>query len=144
MGEEFYSIVKLVSGEEIFSLISICEDEEENPTVILQSPVVMKLIHHRSGVHVKIKPWIDLSEEDFFVIKSDKIITMTKSEDEKLINIYNNFIEESEEEDIDLNSGDSFYTRPSTKMGYVASVEKARKELENIFNKEIQENQSPE
>ena len=35
-------------------------------------------------------------------------------------------------------------TKPSSKMGYVASVEKARKELEDIFNKEIQENQSPE
>ena len=31
MGEEFYSIVKLVSGEEIFSLVS-CEDENENPS----------------------------------------------------------------------------------------------------------------
>jgi hypothetical protein len=29
-------------------------------------------------------------------------------------------------------------------MGYISSVEKARKELEDIFNREIQENQSPE
>ena len=43
----------------------------------------MKLIHHRSGLHVKIKSWIDLSEEDFFIIKSDRLITITKTKDEK-------------------------------------------------------------
>jgi len=142
MGEEFYSIIKLVSGEEIFSLISI--EDEEDPAIILQNPVIMKLIHHKTGMHVKIKQWIDLSDEDIFIIKSDKIITMTESNDQKLIGIYNDFIEDSDEENIDIGNPDSFYTKPSTKMGYISSVEKARKELEDIFNREIQENQSPE
>jgi len=142
MGEEFYSIIKLVSGEEIFSLISI--EDEEDPAIILQNPVIMKLIHHKSGMHVKIKQWIDLSDEDIFIIKSDKIITMTESNDQKLIRIYNDFIENSDEEDIDIENPDSFHTKPSTKMGYISSVEKARKDLEDIFNREIQENQSPE
>ena len=69
---------------------------------------------------------------------------MTESNDEKLIGIYNDFVEESDDENINLGNPDNFYTRPSTKMGYISSVEKARKELEDIFNKEIQENQSPE
>jgi hypothetical protein len=142
MGEEFYSIIKLVSGEEIFSLISI--EDEEDPAIILQNPVIMKLIHHKTGMHVKIKQWIDLSDEDIFIIKSDKIITMTESNDQKLIRIYNDFIENSDEEDIDIENPDSFHTKPSTKMGYISSVEKARKDLEDIFNREIQENQSPE
>lgn len=142
MGEEFYSIIKLVSGEEIFSLISI--EDEEYPAIILQNPVIMKLIHHKTGMHVKIKQWIDLSDEDIFIIKSDKIITMTESNDQKLIRIYNDFIENSDEEDIDIENPDSFHTKPSTKMGYISSVEKARKDLEDIFNREIQENQSPE
>ena len=30
MGEEFHAIIKLVSGEEIFSLIMV-DDEDENP-----------------------------------------------------------------------------------------------------------------
>ncbi len=142
MGEEFYSIIKLVSGEEIFSLISI--EDEEDPAIILQNPVIMKLIHHKTGMHVKIKQWINLSDEDIFIIKSDKIITMTESNDQKLIRIYNDFIENSDEEDIDIENPDSFHTKPSTKMGYISSVEKARKDLEDIFNREIQENQSPE
>jgi len=140
MGEEFYSIIKLVSGEEIFSLVSIDENEGD-PNFILQNPIIMKMIHHRSGMHVKIKPWIDLSDEDIFIIKSDKIITMKESDDERLIEIYTNFIEDSDE-DIDFTGTNECYTKPSTDMGYISSVEDARKELENIFNKEIQENQS--
>ena len=36
MGEEFYAIIKLVSGEEIMSLISV-DEEYEDPIVILQN-----------------------------------------------------------------------------------------------------------
>mgnify|MGYP002623740587 FL=1 len=143
MGEEFYSIIKLVSGEEVFSLVSVDENDGD-PLLILQNPIIMKLIHHRAGMHIKIKPWMDLTEDDFFIIRSDKIITMTESNDHRLIETYNNYIEESEEEDMEFRNPNELNTKPSSKMGYVASVEKARKELEDIFNKEIQENQSPE
>ena len=110
MGEEFYSIIKLVSGEEIFSLISI-EDEEIQQSFFKILSSMKLLIHHTSGMHVKIKQWIDLSDEDIFIIKSDKIITMTESNDEKLIGIYNDFIEESDDENIDLGNPDSSSTK---------------------------------
>ena len=42
MGEEFYAIIKLVSGEEIFSLIMV-DDEQENPIIIMQNPVLIKM-----------------------------------------------------------------------------------------------------
>ena len=47
MGEEFYSIIKLVSGEEVFSLVSVDENDGD-PLLILQNPIIMKLIHHRN------------------------------------------------------------------------------------------------
>mgnify|MGYP003137478629 FL=1 len=130
MGEEFYSIIKLVSGEEIFSLVSIDEDNED-PIVVLQNPIVMKMFHNAQGSHVKVKNWIELSDEDFFMINSDKIITMTESKDQKLIEIYNNFISEDEKIEIHTPNG---HVQPSTKMGYISSVENARMILENLFN----------
>ena len=129
MGEEFYSIIKLVSGEEIFSLVSI-DDHDHDPIIILQNPIIMTMFNNNSGSHVKVKPWIELSEEDFFMIKSDKIITMTESKDQKLIEIYNNFI--TTDEPIEIHSSNG-YTRPTTKMGYVSSVDNARKKLEELF-----------
>ena len=43
MQEEFYSIIKLVSGEEILSLISIDENDGD-PLVILQNPILDGII----------------------------------------------------------------------------------------------------
>jgi hypothetical protein len=41
MGEEFYCVLKLVSGEEILSLIMIDENDGD-PIIILQNPVINK------------------------------------------------------------------------------------------------------
>ena len=137
MGEEFYSIIKLVSGEEIFSLVSI-DDNDEDPIIILQNPIIMKMFTNSTGSHIKVKPWIELSEEDFFMIKPDKIITMTESKDDRLIQIYNDFIAD-EPIEIYSNTG---YTKPSSKMGYISSVKDARKYLEVLFKKNINNKES--
>jgi len=129
MGEEFYAIIKLVSGEEILSLIMVDENEGD-PVIVLQNPVTMKAFHNQHGMHLKVKPWIEMSSDDFFMIKLDKIITMTETKDEKLINIYNNYIEDDDTIDVYNPSGK---VKPSSKMGYVSSVEDARKNLERIF-----------
>ena len=90
----------------------------------------MKAIHNQNGMHLKIKPWIEMSDDDFFMIKLDKIITMTESTDKRLINIYNDYIEEDDSIDVYNPSGK---VKPSSKMGYISSVEDARKKLERIF-----------
>ena len=138
MGEEFYSIIKLVSGEEIFSLVSI-DDNDEDPIIILQNPIIMKMFTNITGSHIKVKPWIELSQEDFFMIRSDKIITMTETRDDRLIQIYNDFIQEEEIIEIHSSTG---YTKPSTSMGYISSVKDARKKLESLFNKNINSKES--
>ena len=138
MGEEFYSIIKLVSGEEIFSLVSI-DDNDEDPIIILQNPIIMKMFTNSTGSHIKVKPWIELSQEDFFMIRSDKIITMTETKDDRLIQIYNDFIQEDEIIEIHSSTG---YTKPSTSMGYISSVKDARKKLESLFNKNINSKES--
>ena len=97
MGEEFYSIIKLISGEEIFALISIDHDQED-PIVILQNPLVMKMINSPKGSYIKVNRWIELSSDDIFMMRLDRILTMTESRDAKLIAIYDNFIEDNEDE----------------------------------------------
>lgn len=130
MGDEFYSSIKLISGEEIFSLVSIDENDGD-PIIILQNPVVIKIIMSQSGQMVKIKPWMEIPSDDFFIIKLDKIITITEVSDEVIINCYNNFIESDDEEMI--SDGMSGKVKLSDKMGYLSSVDEARKKLEDIF-----------
>ena len=59
---------------------------------------------------------------------------MTESKDKKLIEIYNNFISDDEKIEIHTPNG---LVQPSSKMGYVSSVENARRKLESLFNKNI-------
>ena len=137
MGDEFYSIIKMISGEEVLSLVSIDENDGD-PIIVLQNPIIMKMIESRFGTHLKVKPWIELSEDDFFLIRPEKIITMTETKNKKLIDIYNNYINEEQEID-EMDSKSPGKVKPSEKMGYISSVKEARKNLENIFKLEIED-----
>ena len=141
MGEEFVAIIKLVSGEEI--LASVCVDETgEEPIIIVHTPVTMKMINN--GMYVKIKPWMELADDDMFVFGTDKIITMSEVKDQKVIKIYERYVEE-ENEDNKINqllpAGGE--VKPDEKMGYISSVEDARKSLENIFKNNIDKPNNP-
>ena len=137
MGDEFYSIVKMVSGEEVLSLVAI-DDNDGDPIVVFQNPVIVKMMENKHGAFIKIKPWIELTDEDFIFVKPDKIITMTETKDEKLINIYVQYISDSNENsEDDLNQYGK--VKPSEKMGYLTSVKKARKDLEDIFKLEVED-----
>ena len=129
MGEEFYAIIKLVSGEEILSLVFVDENDGD-PVLVLQNPVTMKSYNNQHGIYLKVKSWMELSDDDFFIVKLDKIITMTETKDRRLLDIYNNYIEDNDSIDVYNPSGK---VKPSSKMGYISSVEDARKSLERIF-----------
>ena len=90
MGEDFYCILKLISGEEILSLISVDENDGD-PIVVLQNPVIMELVNRKDVSYVKVRPWMELPSDDFFMIKLDKIITMTETTDKKLIDVYTKY-----------------------------------------------------
>tara|TARA_B100001287_G_scaffold132480_1_gene111620 strand:- start:115 stop:519 length:405 start_codon:yes stop_codon:yes gene_type:complete len=133
MGDEFYAILKLVSGEEIFSLILVDNDQEDDTIIVLQNPVIMWTVATPNGTFIKVKPWMELPNEDIFMIRLDKVITMTESDDKKLIKLYNHYIS-GEESEYDING----LTKPDSEMGYISSVTEARKKLEMLFklNKE--------
>ena len=141
MGEEFYSVIKLISGEEIFALVSI-DNDQEDPIVVLQNPLVMKVMSSSRGGYIKVNRWIELSSEDIFIMRLDRILTMSESKDAKLIAIYDNFIEDEQDEtmiDVYQPNGEVQITNT---MGYISSVEDARKKFEELFkiNQEPKEN----
>jgi hypothetical protein len=137
MGEEFYCVLKLVSGEEVFSLISIDENDGD-PLIILQNPVIMKMINNAKGMFVKVKPWMEIPDDDIFIIRPDKVITMTEVSDSNMIHFYEKYVNDSEEEVQVTTKGKSGQVNISSKMGFISTVEDARKKLEDIFknNKE--------
>ena len=134
MGEEFYAVIKLVSGEEIVSIVCI-DDNDGDPIVILQNPIIMKVFHSKGQTYIKIKDWIEVANDDFFMITQDKIITMTEITDKKIIDVYDNYVTEESFNGINFDQRNSQEgsVKLSEKMGYISSVEDARKNLERIF-----------
>ena len=132
MREEFHGVVKLITGEEIFALISI-EETEEDPIIMLQSPVIMKMLSHGNGQYVKVKPWLELPDEDIFLIKFDKIITMTEVNDKQIIHFYERYIN-NDEVDIEIDGR----VKLNDTMGLISTVEEARSNLEKIYRINIE------
>jgi hypothetical protein len=124
MGEEFYCALKLISGEEIFSLVAI-DESDEDPIVVLQNPVIMKISYTEVGSIVKIKPWMEIPDDDFYMIKLDKIITMTEITDQSTIGMYDKYLNNE--------SNSNGKGKITDKMGYISSVEDARKKLEELY-----------
>ena len=131
MGDEFYASIKLISGEEIVA--SVCIDEtDDEPIIIAHSPVTMKMLN--VGAFVKIKSWMEMSDDDMFIIRPDKIITMTEIKDMKIITIYEKYMSDDNAGAIDVNRlQNQGKVRVSNKMGYISSVEESRKKLEELF-----------
>jgi hypothetical protein len=134
MGEEFYAVLKMVSGEEVFSLVSI-DNTTEISVIVLQNPVVLKYIPKSKGTLLKLEPWIKFSTDDFFIVNIEKIITMTEIKDKNMIKFYQEYLEEFSTKKSFPNLNDtSEEVKVSDKMGYISSVEEARKKLEDIYN----------
>ncbi len=127
MGEEFHAVIKLVTGEEIFALVSVDENDGD-PILLLMNPVVMKVMRNHVGQYVKVKPWMEIPTDDLFVIKYDKIITMTEVKEEETIKFYNRYLN-----DDDVDFEDDGKTKISDKMGYISTVDDAREMLENLY-----------
>jgi len=128
MGEEFHAVIKLVTGEEIFSLV--CVDENDgDPILLLMNPVVMKVMKNHVGQYVKVRPWMEIPSDDMYVIKYDKIVTMTEVKEGEMIDFYTRYLN-----DEDFDWEEDGRTKISDKMGYISSVEDARKTLEKLYN----------
>ena len=124
--EEFYAVLKLVSGEEIFAKVCPCE-EEDKTILMLDCPVVFENITIRQiGVSaVRINPWLKITDDSTVVMNMDKVITMTEVHDKHLIKVYNKYLKEKDRitNRTDINQN----------MGFLSSVSDARVFLEKLY-----------
>jgi hypothetical protein len=130
MEEEFYAVIKLVSGEEVFS--KVCPSEENDKIIlILDNPVTIEYVQlqQMSITGLKLNPWIKFTDESMFIINFDKIITISEVNDKKIIKLYDKFLEESGK--VTAKSKKKL----SERMGYLSSVADARITLEKLYNK---------
>ena len=137
MGEEFYAVLKLITGEEIFALVSVDENDGDS-IIMLSNPVIMKMLSSPAGQYVKVKPWLELPDQDLFLIKYDKIVTMSEVTDKNMIKFYTKYLNE-DDVDFEIDGQVSL----NTKMGLLTTVEDARKSLERVFKNNIDKPNNP-
>ena len=126
MEEDFYAVIKLISGEEIFSIV--CPSEEEGRTMlILNNPVTIEVIVMKQiGMQgYKIDPWLKFADDDTFLLSMDKVLTISEVRDLETIEMYHKFLRQQENK----NSKNPL----SAEMGYLSSVSEARKRFEKIY-----------
>ena len=134
--KDFYATIKLITGEEIFALVSV-DNEEDEPVIIMQNPVVMKVLSTGKGQMMKIRPWLEVPGDDVYIMKYDRIITMSEVKDKMVTSMYQAYCEEG---DFDFGTfvdesmkKDKRNHEVTKKMGYISTVEDARKKLEDLF-----------
>ena len=126
--EEFYGVLKLVSGEELFAKVSPCE-EEYRTILILESPVTFETIPMKNQAHgaVRIVPWVKMCNETSFVVNMDKVITVTEVKDKEVIKLYERYLN-------DIN-GDTKEQDFNRDLGFLPSIPEARVILEKLYKK---------
>ena len=126
MEEDFYAVIKLVSGEEIFSIV--CPSEEEGRTMlILNNPVIIEVVVMKQlGMQgYKIDPWLKFADDDTFLLDMDRVLTLSEVRDEETIEMYHKFLRQKDSK----NSKNPL----TPEMGYLASVSETRKRLEKLY-----------
>ena len=121
---EFLAAIKLVSGEELLSMVTSVHDENGD-YLIVENPIeVEEVILPNKQAGAKVQPWMKFSREDQFVIPKDKVITIVEvAEDVEVF--YHMSLRK-------LNT--DFITDAK---GKISTVDEARIKLNKIFNKDI-------
>ena len=122
--EEFLAAIKLVSGEEILSMVTSVHDENGD-YLIVENPIeVEEVLLPNKQAGAKVQPWMKFSREEQFVIPKEHIITIVEVAQEvavfyhmSLRKLNNDFINDAK--------------------GKISTVDEARIQLNKIFNKDI-------
>jgi hypothetical protein len=125
--EDFYSTIKLKTGEEIFAKVAASE-EEDRTLLIISNPIIISEIKGRTGVvGYKLEPWLKTTTEDMFILNLEDILTMSESSDIEMIMMYQTYLRQTSKE------RDS-QSKLSRGMGYISNVHDAKEILEKLYN----------
>ncbi|CAF34177.1 Methylamine util [Synechococcus phage S-PM2] len=131
MEEEFYSTIKLKSGEEIIAKVSYMSEED---SLLVEKPLLVEShTQKKNGKRLEgfvLKEWIRSSYEDMFIIRMEQVITMSELDD-RIKNFYVNNLDSSGSDSDDIN------VKPNKlkNNGYIGSVEEVKKNLESLFKR---------
>ena len=120
---EFLAAIKLVSGEELLSMVTSVHDENGD-YLIVENPIeVEEVIMPNKQAGAKVQPWMKFSREEQFVIPKEHIITIVEVAQEVAV-FYHMSLRKLNTDFI------------SDAKGKISTVDEARIKLNKIFNKD--------
>ena len=131
MEDDFYATIKLKCGDEIYTKVSPCF--ENNKTILLvTNPITLQQINGPRGLTgYKLEPWLKTTKDDMFVIDMENVLTMSESKDIEMIMMYQAWIRESAQDFPKDPTGTR--KKINRKMGYIANVNDTKEILEKLF-----------
>ena len=124
--EDFYATIKLKTGEEIFAKVAASE-EEDRTLLIVSNPITINEVKAKNGIYgYRIEPWLKTTKDDMFIINMDNVLTMSESSDIHMINMFQQFVQDSARDK-------KGQPKLSRKMGYISSVNDAKDILEKLY-----------
>ena len=126
MEDDFYATIKFKNGEEIFAKVAASE-EDDRTMLVIHNPITAVEIKQRGQmVGYKVEPWLKTTKEDMFIINMDNVLTISESSDIHMINMFQQFVQDSERD----RRGQPKLSR---KMGYISNVHDAKDILEKLY-----------
>ena len=123
--DEFLASIKLVSGEEILSIVVIYSEDSQK--IIIDNPVICEEVRS-PGANIpmgyKFEPWMKLTDEECFILNLDKVITLSEIKDEMVLDTYSHIVR---------NGFKRTHPDLNREMGYINSVEKSRNIIEKLY-----------
>ena len=126
MEDDFYATIKFKNGEEIFTKVSASEEEDRTMLVISHPITTVEIKQRGQMVGYKVEPWLKTTKDDMFIINMDNVLTMSESSDIHMINMFQQFVQDSERD----RRGQPKLSR---KMGYISNVHDAKDILEKLY-----------
>jgi hypothetical protein len=130
MEEEFYSTIKLVTGEELVSKVCYVNDED---CLFLDHPMKVETVKQKkSGQTIEgfiLTEWIHATYDKSFILPMKNVVTMTEL-DKRIERYYLSFIEGE-----DQSTGRVPVKDMKGRMGYLGSIQETKKILEEIYKK---------
>ena len=126
--EDFFATIKFKSGEEIFCKVASTQ-EEDKIILLVADPVIIAEIKGRTGVvGYKVEPWLKTTKDDMFLINLTDVLTMSESSDLEMITMHQQYVKHNDKH----GDGSSKY-KLNRKMGYLSTINDAKKTLEKIY-----------
>ena len=126
MEDDFYATIKFKNGEEIFAKV-VYEEDDDRIILLLDNPITIDRVKNRGGIHgYKVEPWLRTTTEDLFVVNLEDVLTMSETKDKQTIVMYETFVQQN-------HSLDSNEIKLNRRMGYISTINEAKKSLEKIY-----------